>query len=148
MSGSRSQSQSPTTWMWWQTSAGQLFKAVKPERAESILSVSAVKMRVLVFDRLRRIGHSRICDLQPPPHSPTHPWTPHPRICASNPRAWRAYSGPGESAGALATDWSVYSTRYIVVDKHLLFIVSDLHISTPHPMSPNSGSLHESHTHM
>lgn len=51
--------------------AGQLFNAVKPEHAESILSVSAVKMRLLVFDRLRRIGHSRICDLQPPPHSPT-----------------------------------------------------------------------------
>lgn len=35
----------------YEKEAGQLFKAVKPEHAGSILSVSAVKMRPLVFDK-------------------------------------------------------------------------------------------------
>lgn len=71
----------------------------------------------------------KICDLQPPCPAPAGLWTPDPRIWASNPPAWRAYSGPGGSAGALATDWTVYSSSYVVVEDHLLFIVNDLYVS-------------------
>ena len=67
----------------------------------------------------------------PPCPAPAGPWTPDPRIWASNPPAWRAYSGPDESAGALATDWTVYSSSYVAVEDHLLFIVSDLCVSKP-----------------